>query len=321
MDFESELSEYARAHAERQKNLGSDLLRLWDEGRGDLEATDKQARLMRTAMRGDEAKAREHIEALETVAAGTSRVPTAHLILHDFYRRGWGVSADAAKSLWHLERAIECGDVSARWFLGSYLLGDEKLAPALPKDAERGLKILRRVANHSTDHSSASLARGCAASYLIKNFTIHEVSHEDRELIDAYAADRVGMRYMDQLHLARFYAGAATDHDYAGAQYHKARELLIAGSKSTHDKVRDACNAQLEAWGVRPGLEPVMTTSQKAGAALKTTGVVGGIGLVMWGWSMIGLALLSVAAMINAFMVPIILVAVAVALVVKVVRR
>lgn len=315
------MARYKSEQEESDRNLGATLLRLWDGGQGDLAAADSHARLMQSRMRGDKDIARENMNSLNTVGAGPGHVPTVHLTLHDFYKRGWGVDADPGKSLWHLERAIDGGSITAQWFLGSYLLGDEALAPVLPKDADRGLAILREVVNHPTDHSSAALARGSAASYLIKNFTIHEVSREDRELIDAYAADSTYIRSWDYVHLARFYAGAATDNNYAGPEYEKSRQLLIKGSESFHESARNACNEQLDAWGVRPLPPRPKTTAEKAVTVAKTTAAVGGIGAIMWVWSIIGMALLAMTAMISAVTIPIILGVFGIAFIVKLMRR
>lgn len=302
-----------------EDSLRRNLHDAWKDGRA--AETEMSAKILSHRMRGDEDVARFHLGTVSAVANGTLAVPTAHLILHDCYRRGWAVSADPAKALHQLELAVESGSESALWFLGCYLLGDDKLSSVLPPDADRALDIFRDLARNADDVSVASLAQRSVASYLATHFRISAVSHEDREIIDWHASDLRQIIGMDHLHLALFYAGEAKGTDYAGPQYRKSRELLVAGSKSRSEKVRAACAAQLDAWGATPLQDPVPTPSQKAGQALKTTGMLGGVAIILVVWSSIGLFLLTIVAAINAVMIPLVLVAVVVGLVFSLVRR
>ena len=304
-----------------EDSLRNNLLLAWNKGRGNAAEAELRAKILSHRMRSDESVARFHLSAIKDVAQGPLHVPTTHMILHDCYRRGWAVAADPVKALRHLELAIESGSESARWFLGCYLLGDERLASVLVIDPDRAMDIFRDLARNSKDITTMSLALRSAASYIARNFSIRDVSDEDRELVDSHALDSREIMGMDYLHLALFYAGEAASKDFAGPAYRQSRELLIAGSESRSEQVRSACEAQLDAWGVRPAPEPVMTPSQKAGQALKVTGMLGGVAAILTVWSLIGLFLLSVAATINAFMIPIILVVLAVGLVFSLLRR
>lgn len=304
---------------EYEGSLRRNLHDAWKDGRA--AETEMSAKILSHRMRRDEDVARFHLGTVSAVANGSLAVPTVHLILHDCYRRGWAVSADPAKALRHLELAVESGSESALWFHGCYLLGDDKLSSVLPPDADRALDIFRDLARNADDVSVADLAQRSVASYLATHFKISAVSHEDREIVDWHASDLRQIIGMDHLHLALFYAGEAKGTDYAGPQYRKSRELLVAGSKSRSEKVRAACSAQLAAWGVTPLQDPVLTPSQKAGQALKTTGMLGGIAIILVVWSSIGLFLLSIVAAINAVMIPLVLVAVVVGLVFSLVRR
>lgn len=272
-------------------------------------------------MSNNEDVARFHFNAVKKVAQGPLPVPEAHMILHDCYRRGWGVKADPKKALHYLELAIESGHDIARWFLARYLLSDDKLASVLPPDPERAMAIFRDLVRNSTDVSAAGLALADAASYIAKHFSIQDVSGEDRGLVDLYSKDHREIRSVDYLYLALFYAGGAADSDYLGPSYIKARELLIAGTKSRNEQSRNLCSAQLEAWGIQPTPAPALTGTQKAGQAIKVTGQLAGLAGILIFWSMVGTFLLSVTAAINAAAVPIIIAIVVVGLLITALRR
>jgi TPR repeat protein len=300
-----------------------DLLAAWNEGYGDVDSTERCADKLKYAMYRDEDVARIHFDAVYEVAQGTMPVPTAHMILHDCYRRGWAVAESPAKAVHHLEMAIKCGDESALWFMGCYLQGDEKLSSVLGQDLNRALEIFRELAINSNDVSIVSLARGSAAGLIARNYSYYEVSATDRKLVDMYVSDWQTIRSMDYLYLALFYASAASGDDYAGPEYRKARELLIKGTESGIEKVRNECQAQLIEWNVLPVNlpDPEPTTAEKAVQAVKVTAVAGGISMIVIFWSIFGLFLLAVVTMINATMLPIILGIGAVCYVVSLFRR
>lgn len=78
---------------------------------------------------------------------------------------------------------------------------------------------------------------------------------------------------------------------------------------------------QLEAWGIAPKPAPVPTATEKAVETIKVTGMLGGVVAVMFFWSFVGLFLLSVAAAINAVMIPIVLIIFGIAAVAAFLRR
>lgn len=304
-----------------EDGLRRDLLDAWSDGHGDAEESELRAKILSHRIRGDEDVARFHLSAISDVAQSALPVPTAHMILHDCYLRGWAVDADSEQALRHLELAIEDGSESARWFFGCYLLGKKELSSVLAPEPERALDIFRDLARNAEETTAMSLARGSAASYMATHFKISEISAEDRELIDAYADDLRMVIGMDHYHLALFYADEANGTDFAGPGYRKSRELLIAGMKSRSEEVRKACTAKLDAWGVTPVEPPPPTPSQKAAETLKATGMLGGVALILLVWTVIGLFLLSITAAINAIMIPVVLVAVVVGVVLSLVRR
>lgn len=314
------MKENSNLDAQYEESQRHDLLQVWKEGCGDADETEMRAKILSQRMRTDEDVARFHFNAVKEVAHGPLPVPAAHMILHDCYYRGWAVAVEPDKALRYLELAIESGYEPARWFFGCYLLGNDKLSSVLAPDADRAMDIFRDLARNSRDITTMSLSLRSAASYIATNCTIREVSDEDRELVDLYAADTQEIIGMDHLHLALFYAGEATGKDYESPEYRKSRELLIAGLRSRSKQVRNSCNNQLHAWGARP-VPVVLTQSQKAGQALKVTGGLAGVAVILIVWSLIGLLLLSVAATINAIITPIILVIVVVGLVVTLLRR
>jgi len=305
-----------------ESKLRNDLLQAWNEGNGEINAIELCAGILSHRMRADQDVARFHFNAVKNVAQGLLPVCKAHMILHDCYRRGWGVTADPKKALRHLELAIENGHEVASWFLACYLINDDKLAPVLPPDPERAMTIFRNLIRNSKNVDIIELALPSAASYIAQHFSIQDVSGEDLELVDRYSEWTTSIRSMDHLYLALFYATGATDTDYAGPSYRKSRELLMAGSKRS-EQVRALCNAQLDAWNVRPKSEtaPALTTSQKAGQVIKVTGMAGGMIGVLVMWSLIGTFLLSVTVAINAAVIPLIIGVVVVGLVIKFLAR
>lgn len=302
-----------------EESLRRELVDAWNDG--DAEETDTSLRILSHRMRDDEEAARFHFGAVSKIAQGPLPVPTAHMILHDCYRRGWAVSADPTKSLRHLELAMDSGSESARWFFGCYLLGDEKLSPALPPAPQRALDIFRDLARNAEDITVLSLAQRSAASYIASHFTISEVSDDDRQIVDAHASDIRMVIGMDHLHLARFYAGQQNATDYSLPMYKKSRDLLSAGVESRSEAVRKACSDQLAAWGVLPAPTPEPTSTEKAVQTIKVTGMLGGVAIIVVVWSFIGLFLMSIAAAINAVMIPIVLGLVVVGLIFSLMRR
>lgn len=306
---------------QHEERLRQELLGAWNEGTGDPAVTEIRTKIISHRMRADEETARFHLPAISKIADGAMFVPTAHMILHDCYRRGWAVHADPATSLQHLEAAVAGGSESARWYLATYLLDGDTMRSVLPPDPQRALGILRRLERGAEDVSVRSLSRMSAASYLMRNVPMSELSIKDRELVDQYADDTAQVASRDYLPLALFYAQGADGTDYSGYQYRRSRELLKQGLGSRVQSVNRACMTQLEAWGVAPKSDPVPTATEKAVETIKVTGMLGGVAAVMIFWSFVGLFLLSVAAAINAVMIPIVLIVFGVAAAIAFLRR
>lgn len=293
----------------------------WAGGTGDPAVTETQTKIISHRIRADEETARFHLPAISKIADGPMFVPTAHMILHDCYRRGWTVDAHPATALRHLEAAVDGGSESARWYLATYLLGDDTMRSVLSPDPQRALGILRRLERGAKDVSVRSLSRMSAASYLVRHVPIGELSVKDRELVDQYADDAAQVASRDYLPLALFYAQGANGADYSGYQYRRSRELLQRGLESRVQSVSRACMAQLEAWGAAPKPAPMPTATEKAVETIKVTGMLGGVAAVMIFWSFAGLFLLSVTAAINAVMIPVVLIVLGVAAAVAFLRR
>lgn len=299
--------------------MRDDLVETWDGGEGDAEQANLRAKIIsHHVRRGGDAVARFHLPTIFEVADGPLPVPQANMILYECYKDGTGVAVDLAKALQRLELAVGQGLEIAEWFLATYLL-DNMGMPVLPQDPDRALAILRRLAREADNMTTMSLAKRTFSSYVARHFRIQDVSPSDRELIMWHAEDlqEVG----DYLALALFFAGGKSIGNYAGPEYNLSRKLLIAGAQSRFPEVRKACDAQLDEWGVKPTPEVEPTTAQKAAEAVKVAGMLGGVSMVLVFWSAVGLFLMSVAAAINAFMVPILLGAMAVAFVVSRLRR
>lgn len=306
---------------QHEERLRRELLEVWNEGNGDPADTELRTKIISHRMRADEETARFHLTTISSIADGAMFVPTAHMILHDCHRRGWAVNADPAAALRHLEAAVAGGSESADWFLATYLLDGDTMRPVLPSDPERALRILRRLARGAKDPTVVSLSRMSAASHLARHIAISELSMTDRELVDQYADDVRQVASRDYLPLALFYAQEANGADHSGPRYRRSRELLLCGLESRVQSVSHACMAQLEAWGVAPRPEPVPTATEKAVEKIKITGMLGGVAAVMVFWSFVGLFLLSVAAAINAVMIPVVLIVFGVAAAVAFLRR
>ena len=246
------------------------------------------------------------------------------MILYSCYLDGWGVEIDRAESFRRLEMAIAQGSETAEWFMANHLLLlSEKLSAVLPGDPDRALEILRRLARKADDMSAMQLARRTFASYVAANFHINDVSWQDRELITWHATDLKQVYGSDCLTLALFFARGQTSEDYAGPRYEISRNLLLKGAASRDQQIREACESQLDAWGVKPvpEIEPIKTKTQKAVESLKLAGSLGGIAVVLAIWSVIGLALVSITAAINAFVLPIVLIVLAIGVVRYLLRR
>lgn len=296
------------------------LLSAWGKGKGNASQARLQARIIRQHIRQNDEAARFHLPVILKIADGPMPVPEANMILYDCYKNGYGVPVDLAKALERLELAVSQGLEMAEWYLASLLL-DNTGMPVITQDPDRALAILRRLARKSDDVSAMSLARNTFSSYVAQHFSIHDVSSSDLELITWHANNRRNIRSTDLLPLARFFAAGESSKDYACPRYRLSRELLIAGSQSGNAQVREACDAQLEAWGVKPSPEVAPTTAQKAIETVKMAGMFGGISIVLIFWSAVGLFLMSVAAAINAFTIPIVLGALIVAFIVSRLRR
>ncbi len=306
---------------QHEERLRQQLMDGWARGTGDPSATETQTKIISHRMRADEETARFHLPAIQKIADGPMFVPTALMILHDCYRRGWAVDADPATALRHLEAAVAGGSESARWYLATYLLDGDTMRSVLPPDPQRALGILRKLERGAKDVSVRSLSRMSAASYLVRHVPIRELSVQDREIVDQYADDEAQVASRDYLPLALFYAQGADDTDYSGYQYRRSRELLQRGLKSRVESVNRACMTQLQTWGVAPKPAPVPTATEKAVKTIKVTGMLGGVAAVMIFWSFVGLFLLSVAAAINAVIVPIVLIVFGIAAVLAFLRR
>ena len=313
-DFAGALDEFERKfaelEAERWKDFGRELLSLWDNGNGDAHTANEHAQRMGPYMRLYEPVARDHVLAVATVAAGSAPVPAAHMILHDLYMRGWGIEADPAKALWHLRRAIDCGDRSALRHLGCYLLGEERLAPVLPADPPRGLDLLRQVSSDQEDVANAAIARKRAASYLIRNYVIDELCAEDLALIKRYAASG-DIDAVDRDDLEQFCFWLGMD-----GRFNPIREDAHGATRTPCTDVPPQAPRAQSPLKLKPA-----TTAQKAASVVKTIAIVSGIGLTLWVWTLIGTALLALAMMINALVVPIILGVLGIALIARLVRR
>lgn len=305
---------------EHEEELRRNILLAWNDGGGDIDEVQQAVNSVSTRMYDDENVAKFHFNVINQVAEGPLQISAAHMILVDCYRRGWSVTPDPTKSLEHLQSAIRCGDERARWFLGEYLLGDEKLSSVLPPDSERAIDIFIDLANNAKDLSVKQLALTSAGSYIVEHFNSDEASDDYKELVDQYVSDPAYIRSKDYYHLALFYAGQALGNDYDSPQYRKSREFLIAGSKSRIEKVSDECKAMLVEWGVRPQQEVPDLQPKKAVEKLKVLGGAVGITLILVIWSSIGLFFLSVIAVMDAAIIPIILALVVVGLIVTLIR-
>lgn len=301
-----------------EEELSSKLLKAWQDG--NFEKTEMLATILSNRMYDDENVAKYHFQAIKGVANGVLPVSAAHMILHQCYRRGWSVAADQSMALHHLELAISCGSENARWFLGCYLLNKDVLSSVIPHDPARAMDIFRDLANNAEDITIKKLSQRSAASYIATNLKYHEVSPEDMQLVERYALDKREIIGLDFLYLALFFADGVTGKDYAGPSYRKSRELLIAGSRSHSVKAQDACLAQLDAWGLIPLQEASHTPTNKPIEAVKAVGIFSGIVLTTLLWSFVGVFLLSVVAVIDAAVIPVIVILFIVGLVIVVLR-
>lgn len=196
------------------------------------------------------------------------------------------------------------------------MLGDVQLASVLPPDPERALEIFRDLALNAKDHSIMSLALASGASYIATHRTIGEVSKEDCDLVDQYASDPKTLTGLDHLHLAFFYAGAATSNVTWDQSIGSPAIYLPQGHalETTQPVPRAANNFAL---GVSIRKRLLHCLPPHVGDAWKTAGLIGGLSLPLIAWSLIGLALLAVTVAINLFVLPIILVTAAIAWVAK----
>lgn len=304
-----------------QTEMRDELLEAWAKGRGDPEEIDELAGGLSHHIRESELAANFHLPTILTVGNGPLPVPEANMILHDCYLRGWGTKADQAEALRRLEKAITQGSEAAEWYLASYLLNNERLAEVLPRNEERALAILRRLARTANDLTAMSLARRSLSSHLSTNSKLADVSPMDLEIVTWHADDIREVIGMDHLYLARFFAGEQSNGDYGGALNRRSRELLMAGSKSRSQQVRDACDEQLAAWSVRAVQETEPTTVQKAVENAKVVGMFGGVGVILLFWSVVGLFLLSIAAAISAVAIAVVLSLLVVGFIVSWLRR
>ena len=311
--------------------MRDDLLRAWDGGEGDAKQANLRAKIISHQIRKDDEVARFHLPTILKVADGPLPVPQANMILYECYQAGTGVAVDFAKALQRLELAVGQGLKTAEGFLAFYLLDNTRM-PVLPPDPDRALAILRRLARAedmstdltvdvSEDMTAADMARSTFSSYVAKHFSIRDLCPKDLELITWHAEDLRSVRQTDYLPLALFFAEWESSGDYAGPQYRLPRDLLIKGSQASIPKVREACDAQLEAWGVKPAPEVAPTAAQKAVETVKVVGMLGGVSMVLVFWTAVGVFLTAVAATFNAFTVPILLGALVVAFVVSRLRK
>lgn len=305
---------------QHQTRMRDELLEAWDDGTGDAEQAGICAQVLSAYIRADNEVAQFHLPAIIEVADGPLPVPRANMVLYECYQKGMGVGVDMTEARRRLELAVNQGSEIAEWFLASYLL-DNTMLPVLPQDPDRALTILRRLAREADDMRAMRLARSTFSSFISRHVSIHDVHPQDLELVTQHADDPQRVASTDYLPLAMFFAREQSNQNYAGYEYRRSRELLLKGARSGSDEVRGACNAQLDAWGVNavPEVEP--TAAEKAMHTVKVAGAVGGISLILVFWSAVGLFLMSVAAAINAFTVPVLLGAFAVAFIVSRLRR
>ena len=334
-----------------EEHYGRELLRLWDEGRGDHESTQAYAWTLYGPLRFDQNMRRLHLETVKHIAAGPVNLPGVHMLLFQLAMDG-AVDLDPASALHHLQMAIDAGDGNAQLQLGSYLLQDNsKLTPVLPQDTERGMDILLALGKSDADINLARSARKEAASYLLNNSSFMHMSDDERELVDMYATERTRIKMMDYVPLARYFEEKVGTTDYSGPAYREVRELLKSGAESQFQDVRDQCIAVLKDWGLGPQasqqpapqappqpepqkqiqkrsqplpVSPPETTqdlAKRAGEAFKIGGMLAGTGLIIAFWWVIGGVLLAIVAAISAVTLPLILLGAVVALVLWAVRR
>ena len=315
-------ADFLLSQLRQPEQLMPELRRLWEGGHGDPRRVQSQAIRVASMLRNPSFLL-EHRDELVQMANGPMPIPALDLWLYEAHRDGRDMPRDAAKALAHLERAASAGDASAREMLARHLLGQPGLVDVLPEDPERAIAMLKDLAyrgGNSTD------ANQLIARHLIRRPPASYTS-DDLNRIDFYGHSPADVDLEDLLPLARHYARRCTGTDYASEEYRFARALLIEGTKRGYRDVASQCEAQLDAWGVRPAPAPPPpppppppTALQKTATVAKTTGAVAGIGLTLWVWSIIGTFLLGVAAMINAFMIPVLLGVAGLAFVVSKVR-
>ena len=320
----------------QREKLAIHLQQLLDNGR-DIAAIDAAAHDFWMEYAGT-TKFLALVPNLEQVTLSGGASPKIHMLLHHHYRYpdGFGSEADPRAALHHLNNAVSIGDEQARLLLGKYLVGAEDFS-LIPPDADRGLDVLRDLEQNAECRIMQRFARRALFIHIAQRCKLGDVDKEDVAIVERYAEDP-GSYTDDYYHLAMFFAGEATTKDFEGPAYRRSRELLIKGMRYCTPDLRAACEAQLRAWGGVPVPElPTaavratpethaaapgsLTTTEKVVESIKVTGVVGGIGAILFVWAAIGTFLLSMAAVINAIMVPVILVLVVIFAVLSALRR
>ena len=288
----------------------SELRQAWDDGDGH----PAQILSCATAL----AERGQHLEyddddlaMFHAIAEGCHAVPPLDRWLFFTHKCG----RDAEKAICHLERAAAGGDEIATLTLASYLLGFhprwDPVSRLVDPDPERALKLLRSVTTSEHPFELNELW----SRYLLEQ-PPESLTPEDRRRLDVYAGSNLRVREESLLALARHCASTCSGNDYTADEYRTARALLLRGQRSIYPTVRESCEAQLRNWGLPVPTERTeakttasapATAAEKAVEVVRVTGIVTGIGLTLWVWSIIGIFLMGLAAAINVVSIPILL--------------
>lgn len=248
------------------------------------------------------------------------KTPTAHLILSHLYL---DYENNYEKSYYHLSRAIYYGSDEAKWFMGIYLLGNSKMQPFLKPHPKTGLEILKKLAKTTENTTVQSLSTSSAASYIVRNFNIKEISEEEKELVDSYSSDNSLIITDDYFFLALFYAGESENKNYKGQEYSKAISFLKKGAEQdTFKETKQKCINKLKEWGIENTNSIKQRDSKiEKKEKIKTISTIAYSILTLSVTSLIGLFALSIANLINSITLPIFLILIVGFLLFKIVKR